>query len=265
MNSLRDLQKRCYGAFLHGEGKRLADDLVDRTIPSSVSIQVYQNNARETYRKALASSYPVIERLVGDACFRGIAQRYMLDYPSVSGDLQNFGAAFPKLLSELYAETDFAYLPDVAALEWAMEEVQLENEAAPLDLGELAKVDPTSYPALRFTRSNSARLVVSPFPILSIWQSNQPGSDTSVTLDSGSETVVVSRSADDVALVSVDTISAELASRLDRGATLEAAIESLEDTASEDGAPDIARALQELINARLLDGFTLSSATSTNQ
>lgn len=264
MNSLRELQNRCYRAFLLGEGESLVDDLADTTIPASISIQVYQNNARETYRKALAASYPVIERLVGDDCFRGIARKYMLDYPSVSGDLQNFGASFPGLLFELYAETEFAYLPDVAALEWAMEEVQLEQEMTPLDLAALEEVDPANYPALRFTRSKSARLVVSRFPILSIWRSNQPGADTSVNLDSGSEHVVISRSASDVALVPISAFSANLASQLGIGATLEAALESLADTADEDGALAIGEALKELTRARLLGGFELPSSTSTH-
>ncbi|MGI9260157.1 MAG: HvfC/BufC family peptide modification chaperone [Gammaproteobacteria bacterium] len=262
MNSLRDLQERCYRAFLHGEGELIVDDLVDGTIPPSVSIQVYQNNARETYRKALAASYPVIERLVGDDCFRGIARKYMRDNPSVSGDLQNYGAAFPRSLFELYAETEFAYLPDVAALEWAMEEVQLEEETTPLDLTALTEVDPTDYPALRFSLSNSARLIVSRFPVLSIWRSNQPGSDTSVNLDSGSQHVVISRSANDVALVPVGAFAAALASQLNVGATLEVAIESLAESTAEDDAPVIGEAVQELTSARLLGGFELSSSTS---
>ena len=264
MNSLRDLQNRCYRAFLHGEDELLVDDLVDATIPASISIQVYQNNASETYRKALSASYPVIERLVGDGGFHGLARKYMRAFPSGSGDLQNFGAAFPEMLSEQYADTEFAYLPAVATLEWAMEEVQLEEERSPLDVAALADVEPSHYPALRFSRSTSARLIVSRFPILSIWRSNQPGKDASVDLDSGSEQVVVSRSASDVVLVPVTAFAASLASELGSDATLEAATESLAKSAVDVDALAIGAALQELINARLLEDFELSPETPTH-
>ncbi len=264
MNSLRELQARCYRAFLQGEDAPLREDLVDKTIPASISIRVYQNNARETYRGALAASYPVIERLVGDACFRGIARKYMLDYPSSSGDLQNFGAALPELLAELYADTGFAYLPDVAALEWAMEEVQLVEENKPLDLTALAEIDPGSYPHLRFVRSTSARLVSSRYPVLSIWRSNQPDTDTPVNLDAGSEHVVISRSGSDVALVPVAAAAAELAALIETGIPLGLAIESLAETTAADATPDIARALQDLTSARLLGRFELSPPMSTH-
>ena len=173
MNSLRSLQDQCYRAFLLGDAEALLPELVSREIPAPISVQVYQNNARETYRKALLASYPVIERLVGEDCFRGLAQKYMRDYPSTSGDLQNFVVAFPKFLFELYGDSDFAYLPDVARLEWAAEEVQLAGESERIDLDALSRLDPGRYANVRFSRSKSARLVCSPYPILSIWKTNQ--------------------------------------------------------------------------------------------
>ena len=75
MSSLRSLQERSYRAFLLGDAEPLVPELMSREIPAPISIQVYQNNARETYRKALEASYPVVERLVGEECFRGLAHK----------------------------------------------------------------------------------------------------------------------------------------------------------------------------------------------
>jgi len=259
MNSLRNLQNRCYRAFLLDDAGALLPELVSREIPAPISVQVYQNNARETYRKALLASYPVIERLVGEDCFRGLAQKYMRDYPSTSGDLQNFGIVFPDFLSELYGDSEYAYLPDVARLEWAVEEVQLNNESQEIDLDELSRLDPERYANIRFCRSESARLVCSAFPILSIWRTNQPGQETDVDLDSGSEQVVVRRHGGSVELNLINSIATSLAAHLDATETLDEAAQALASELGDNPNFTFTTALQQLTSSGLLSGFLSTS------
>ena len=261
MTSLRSIQERCYRAFLLGDAEPLLPELISREIPAPISIQVYQNNARETYRKALGASYPVVERLVGEDCFRGLAQKYMREYPSTSGDLRDFGAAMPGFLLGLYGDSEFAYLPDVARLERAVEEVQLNREGEPFDQDALSCLDPERYADVRFERSASARLICSPYPILSIWKTNQPGQDADVDLGSGAEHVVVRRQAGNVELNLIDASASSLATHLDDAKTLAEAVEALESESADDPSFDLATALQRLASAGLLSGFTLAHAT----
>ena len=258
MSSLRSLQQQCYRAFLLGDAEPLLPELVSREIPAPISVQVYQNNARETYRKALGASYPIVERLVGEDCFRGYAQKYMRNYPSTSGDLQDFGTALPDFLAELYTDSEFAYLPDVARLEWAVEEVQLNRESALLDLDALSQVASERHADVRFHRSPSARLICSPYPILSIWRTNQPGQEAEVDLTSGAEHVVVRRRAGSVELNLIDSVAASLAAHLDDAKTLEEAAEALESEFADDPKSDLATALQLLTSTGLLAEFTMS-------
>lgn len=261
MNSLRSLQERCYRAFLLGEAEPLLPELMSREIPAPISIQVYQNNARETYRKALAANYPVVERLVGDDCFRGFALKYMRDYPSTSGDLQRFGATLPDFLCEHYRDSRFAYLPDVARLEWAVEEVQLSRESGPLDLDALSRIEPEHYTEVRFHRSESARLICSPYPILSIWRTNQPGQEAEVDLSSGAEHVVVRRHAGSVQLNLIDSAAASLAAHLGDAETLEEATAALDSEFGDGQSFDLTTALQQLTGTGLLTRFTLEQPT----
>ena len=258
MNSLRSLQDQCYRAFLLGDAEALLPELVSREIPASISVQVYQNNARETYRKALVASYPVIERLVGEDCFRGLAQKYMRDYPSTSGDLQNFGVVFPTFLFELYRDSDYAYLPDVARLEWSVEEVQLAGESERIDLDALSRLDPGRYANVRFSRSESARLVCSPYPILSIWRTNQPGQEADVDLDSGAEQVVVRRHEGSVDLNLINPIATSLAAHLDAAETLDGAAQALASELGDDPNFDFTTALQQLTSSGLLSRFAVN-------
>jgi len=144
MLSLREVQRRAYRAIV------LEDNVLPLTHSRAVRLDVYRNNARETFRKALSATYPVVQRLVGDACFRGIAAHFMREFPSRAGDLGRFGAELATLLDIYYRDTEFAYLADVARLEWACAEVETAADSAPFDLLELASVPENEHAGLRF-------------------------------------------------------------------------------------------------------------------
>jgi len=259
MSTLHRLQQRCYRAFIFGEAEPLLTELAGNSARAAASIQVYQNNARETYRLALQASYPVIERLVGDDCFRGLAQKYMHAYPSTSGDLQNFGCALPEMLNDVYSSTDFSYLADVARLEWAIETVQLSAIDEPLDLKGLSELDSDLVPTVRLTRAKSAQLIGSPYPILAIWKSNQPGEDMKINLSSGAEHVVVRRAGGDTSLSVISPVAAALAVVLEKTATLAEAADALAGEFGDGPNAALGDALQQLASSGLITGFSLIS------
>lgn len=262
MNSLRELQESCYKAFVLGEPDALLPAVRTNDVAAEHRIQVYQNNARETFRKALLASFPVVERLVAEACFSGLALKYMREHPSRSGDLQKFGATFPDFLAEIYATTRFAYLADVAHLEWALEEVHLEPDEGVLDATELSSVPPEDHPTLVFRVRKALRLLRSPYPILSIWRANQPDNDASVDLDQGGECVAVLRRGDDLQMHLLDADAFTLASGFADGGSLQEACDSLADgfeADNDDTVPDLATALQSVIGLGLLTSFSVAT------
>jgi len=220
MTSLREIQRRAYRAFFGDEASGVIPVLAGDSIPRAVQVQIYQNNARETFRKTLASSYPVVERLVGNACFRGLCREYMRQYPSRSGSLQNFGANFFELLADQFEGTQYGYLPDVARLEWACEEVLADRECDSLDLQTLGDVSPAEYASQRFRFLEGVRLIGSTYPILAIWRSNQPGESATVDLSNGSEYVAVLRRDGDAVLRLISPDVYQLIQSLQTGMTL---------------------------------------------
>ena len=255
MSSLRELQQLCYRAFLHEESEPLAAELsaLD-SIPNDVRIEIYQNNARETFRKTLTRTYPVIAQLAGDECFRALAHDYMLTHPSRSGDLARFGAAFAGYLETHYGNSEFGYLPDVARLEWAIEEALLESEPNAASLEPLRTLDTERLGELVFARAPSARFVASRYPILDIWRSNQPGQDQTVDLGRGAEHVALRRTGDDVTLRRLDPATYALGVALAEGAVLERAAAAAGD------ALDLAAALNALVIGGYLCAPELPSA-----
>jgi hypothetical protein len=198
MLSLHEAQRRFYDAIVTDEPAGLLPLVADRGFPAPARLAVYRNNAREGFRKALASTYPVVARLVGFDCFRQLAWSYACRYPSRSGNLDDFGRQFTNFLAERFGRTQFAYLSDVASLEWLCQEALLAKEQSPLTIADLAIIEAADYPSVRLSPNPSCKLVRSAYPIFQIWDANQPGSDQSPLIDLGvgGEQVLIRRKGD---------------------------------------------------------------------
>src|SRR5262249_30063472 len=110
---------------------------------------------------------------------------------------------FAEFLAADLANTDYAYFADVARLEWAYQEVLTAAEQAPLDPAALGVVAADDYAQLILTPRPALRLVKSGYPILAIWQANQPTvapDAPAVRLDAGASRVLVIRRTDHVEL-----------------------------------------------------------------
>jgi len=214
MSSLREIQQRTYRAIV------LEENVLPMTALRSARLGVYRNNARETFRKTLAAAYPVLQRLVGELCFRGIAEHFMREFPSRAGDLGRFGAELAMLLDIYYRDTAFAYLVDVARLEWAVAEVETAADALPLDLLQLTAVAENEHPALKFAMRPAVRFVSSRHPVLSIWEANQVHDVVPVDLASGAEHVLVMRRGGGVRLHRLDSGAFAFARSLADGESL---------------------------------------------
>ena len=267
MHALRDLQTRCYRAFLLGDSGALLAVVRPNRMSVANRIEVYRNNARETFRRALAAGFPVIERLVGRDCFTGLSLKYMREHPSRSGDLRGFGAGFPDFLGRIYATTRFAYLTDVARLERALEDLHFEPDDDVLDPAQLHTVPPEHQPMLVFRVRRAVRLIRSPYPVLSIWRANQPGAQAGVDLDEGQACVALVRSGDALAMHPLDPDAFALASAFTHGATLQQAYEALPDNAETDheGTSALTKALRPVIGLGLLSSFDVADDRAAPQ
>jgi hypothetical protein len=201
LHSLRDLQLRFVAALFEGNDAIVASYL-DAGVPSAAArLGVYRNNLREGFVKALALEFPVVEKLVGESFFRQTALDFQLQHPSRRGDLTHVGEPFAAYLRAQFSGGDFAWLPDVAELEWALQLVAIapESTVSPASLG---NIPPERYQDLLFVSNPATRLVESRFPIVRIWQTNQPdASADTVDLDAGGDRVLVRRRADELEFV----------------------------------------------------------------
>ena len=232
---------------LAAQQREFIDRLYAET-PAGDGLAVHRRNLLANLGGALAATYPVVQRLVGEAFFGEAARRHALANPSASGDLNDYGAGFAAFLETYEPARTLDYLPDVARLEWACHESGQAAEAAGLDFAALALVDPDSQARIRFHLRPAVRLVRSVHPVASVWHANQPANDGTPVRTEGAEHVLVRRDEGTVIVEVVDAQRWAFAQAIGRGLALDEA-----------GAPAgeaLPAMLASLVACGVIAGFT---------
>jgi hypothetical protein len=223
MQTLRELQQEfARSVYDTGAAERFASQVNAHGLGGPRRIQVYRNNLFANLSAALAATYPVIQRLVGEAYFQQVATAYVREFPSESGDIHRYGDRFGEFLGQRPDAVEHPYLADVAALEWAYHQVFHSARSAEMNLEMLSTVPQADYPLLRFHLQPAARLLASPYPILRIWQVNQADwcGDQSVSLSEGPVYLLLKRENLQVVLQPLEMGEYVLLQRFNKGATL---------------------------------------------
>ena len=151
----------------------LRDDSAPCAVLPRENLSIYRNNTAISFGTALRLSFPVLHRRVGDDYFRQLATRYRQHHPSRSGDLHWVGQGFAAFLAEELHESEYAWLADLARLEWSREQAAVAAAHAAIGADALARFAPEQLEHLVFSLQPSLRLHASDYPIFTIWAVNQ--------------------------------------------------------------------------------------------
>jgi hypothetical protein len=249
--ALRELQTRFVDALFDGATAPVESQIRADGISAAERLDIYRNNLREGFIKALAIGFPVIERLVGVDYFRQLALDFLRAHPSRAGNLHHIGAPLSQFLEQRFAQTEYAYLADVAVLEWAHQEALVAADADPLSPDALRDVDPASYEALCFDLHPACGLVRSAFPIVRIWRANQPesASEEIIDLGSGGDNVLVLRTPECIEFHRLPPGDFAALEAFARGLNLGAAFEAAQ---AADATFDLGAALRRFLSLNIL-------------
>jgi hypothetical protein len=215
MASLLD-QQRAFAAALRG-----AEVSRDQTgVEPVVNLEVYRRNSEWQFRNALASSFPVVRRRVGGDYFGQLAADYRRQFPSRSGDLQWVGRDFAGFLRKHLEGTDYAWLADLATLEWARELAAIAEGRAVVGAEVLGSFAPEDLEDLVFVFQPALHLGVSDFPVVSVWLANQVENAPPVDQSLGSEAYMVLARNEGVEIARLEPRLLGCLSALRDGATL---------------------------------------------
>ncbi|NTF56998.1 DUF2063 domain-containing protein [Agrobacterium rhizogenes] len=154
----------------------------DRAIPEGLTawngprperrFGVYRNNVAVGLIGALASRFPVTEKIVGKDFFAAMAHEFIRLQPPRSPLLLAYGDDFADVVETFEPARAITYLPDVIRLEAARGKAYHAADAAPIDAALLAAIEPERLASLTFELHPSASILRSPFPVVTIWAMN---------------------------------------------------------------------------------------------
>lgn len=246
--SLPELQQSFADAVL-GTGRIPDDWIAGNGLNPQARLQIYRNLILNNHSAALRTAYPAVLKLVGEDFFDAAAARYLQARGSGSGNLQDYGAAFPEFLADMPEAADLAYLPDVARLEWARQESFLAADAPPLAPETLAQIPEDRFAELALALHPSMRLTVSPHPIWDIWMLCQQPAPERRELSGAGQAVLIWRAERQLAMQPLtDGEEGFIAALLD-GKPVTVAYE---DASTADLSFDVSACLQWLLQSGLI-------------
>lgn len=199
------------------------DSIAGNGLEPAARLRIYRRSCNAIQTGALRASFPAVLALVGDDFFEQTARGYRHAHPSSSGNLQLFGAAFANYLASLPALADYAYVPDVAHLEWQRQLAALAAMSPSAARDAVARSSAGAEPANMLALHPSVHLLASRHPVLTIWRyAMQPSSDR-LRLDGAGENVLLWREDGEVAMAALDAASFACIEALTQGRSLDAA------------------------------------------
>lgn len=140
--------------------------------PDDAGLAAYRGNAGAVAERALASAFPTVAALVGEAPFGALARHFWRRHPPLRGDLAQWGAALPEFIADSAQLAGEPYLADSARLDWLVHQAGQAADApgAPPAVERLGRDDAG---ALRLDLAPGAALLDSAWPVAAIWQAHQ--------------------------------------------------------------------------------------------
>lgn len=226
MPTLRELQQAVADAVL-GDGDPAFDSVLASALLVPERVRIHRNHFYSTLCDALQATYPVVCRLVGERFFRQAARGYIRVHPPAGPCLFEFGGRFGGFLHTYEPGRRLPYLPDVARLEWALNEAYHAPDAPTLEREALTELGPEAQAELTLDLHPACRFVASPYPIDRIWRANQPGADPDETIDlaEGGARLLVRRSNETVEFATIGAGDFAFLEAVARGRPLGVALE----------------------------------------
>lgn len=226
--------------------------------PDAKRFNVYRNNVVAGLVGALAASWPVTRRIVGEAFFAAMARSYARLEPPRSPVMLAYGQTFPAWIETFEAAACLPWLADVARLECAWVQAYHAAEASSADVTELGRIDPARVGRMVFALHPSVRVVRSAFPVVELWRMHVEDSvPVPIDMSQGGQNALIMRPAADVEVRCVTLGSARFIESAMAGKPVaEAAAHAFE----ADAAFDLPGTLIELLSNKAMTGWRESNS-----
>lgn len=184
LTPLRRVQQE-FAAGLLGDEEAALGLIAPASLPAAALLQVYRNNFVLSLSEVLASTYPAVKAMVGEAFFAAAARGFVLAEPLEEGSVMHYGEGFGDWLAGLPTTAALPWLGDLARFEWALERTALlPPDPRRWPAQRLAAIPPALWDRLVLSCAGDVLEFESRYPVLTIWQMALHGGAAVEELDS---------------------------------------------------------------------------------
>lgn len=140
-------------------------------LTSNIKLQIHRDNYFFTLLKTLKSHYPLTFFLLGDNTCNQLGREYILLYPSLSHDLNDYGEYFAQYLRDHIQSDNLKYLHEITTIEWLTKNLPVNDNDNANVYSELVNIPEDDYEKLYACINPSILLIESQYPLLTIIES----------------------------------------------------------------------------------------------
>lgn len=166
---LRELQDQFKNAVLADDDQVLKRISTFKGVSPEARVKIYQNNTLVSLKECLLSTYENVAKMVSLEFFRYMADVYIRECPPQHGCLMYYGKNFPDFLSKFEPVKGYPYLPDLALLEWNIQQSANAGIEPSIHIEDLQGLDADT----RFCLQSSALVMNSRYALYDLWEELQ--------------------------------------------------------------------------------------------
>lgn len=185
-------------------------------------MSVYRNNVIKSLRDAIIATYPMTGKMLGADYMKKLSRLYALDHKPAQANLNMYGENFAQYIAAFKPLAKYPYLPDLARLEWAINESYFAADDSALDPVSLATLPPEQQANLSLSLRYAVRICRAPFRLDQI-QKLCDGED--IKLYDGECIILVYRPALDVMTMPLQSYELDFITAFERPQNLSSVLE----------------------------------------
>jgi hypothetical protein len=192
-------------------------------------LAVYTDGYPARMHEALREAFPALAHIVGARTFAEFVDRYCAAVDIPATNLNSIGEMLPEFLCNDIAAHELPFLPDLARLEWLVQQAFHATHAVPIDPAAMHPPAGRGWEDVCLDFQPGLGVVRSAWPVLDLWQARDtPRGEIDINLTGRPQNVVVWRDGFEVRCDAVSDAEATVLHSLRNGMTLGQAIARIE-------------------------------------
>jgi hypothetical protein len=153
----------------------------DSRLDARARLGVYANAYFFRIHDALRQDFGALHCVLGEAAFHNLVTAYLIAHPSTHPSLREVGRRLPGFLAGHPGAAFFRercpWAPDLAALEWALQEAFDAPDVPVVSRDRLAAAPPEAWGDLRFSLAPSLQMLTLAWPVQTVREAYDAGRD----------------------------------------------------------------------------------------